>query len=116
MSFPAQVVRFGPFQLDLRAAELRHDGTRIKLPEQPFQILCELAEHPGEVVTREELRRRLWHASTRSCMPGWARKRRRCGGAKRASRSATMTWLSSSAGRCSTAYAPTRAFRIWSGA
>lgn len=64
MSFPAQVVRFGPFQLDLRAAELRHNGTRIKLPEQPFQILCELAEHPGEVVTREELRRRLWHADT----------------------------------------------------
>jgi len=61
---PAQTVRFGPFQLDLSAAELRHNGTRIKLPEQPFQILCELVEHPGEVVTREELRQRLWRSDT----------------------------------------------------
>jgi DNA-binding response OmpR family regulator len=49
MSFPAQVVRFGPFHLDLRAAELQHNGTKTKLPEQPFQILAELVEHPGEV-------------------------------------------------------------------
>jgi TolB-like protein/DNA-binding winged helix-turn-helix (wHTH) protein/Flp pilus assembly protein TadD len=61
---PAQTVRFGPFQLDLRAAELHHNGTRIKLPEQPFQILAELVEHPGEVVTREELRQRLWRSDT----------------------------------------------------
>ena len=64
MSLPAQTVRFGPFQLDLRGAELRHDGTKIKLPEQPFQVLCELVEHPGEVVTREELRQRLWRSDT----------------------------------------------------
>jgi TolB-like protein/DNA-binding winged helix-turn-helix (wHTH) protein/Tfp pilus assembly protein PilF len=64
MSFPAQVVRFGPFQLDLRAAELQHNGTKTKLPEQPFQILAELVEHPGEVVTREELRQRLWSSDT----------------------------------------------------
>jgi TolB-like protein/DNA-binding winged helix-turn-helix (wHTH) protein/tetratricopeptide (TPR) repeat protein len=64
MSFPAQVIRFGPFQLDLRAAELQHNGTKIKLPEQPFQILAELVEHPGEVVTREELRQRLWRSDT----------------------------------------------------
>jgi TolB-like protein/DNA-binding winged helix-turn-helix (wHTH) protein len=64
MSLPAQNVRFGPFQLDLRAAELRRDGTKIKLPEQPFQILAELVEHPGEVVTREELRQRLWRSDT----------------------------------------------------
>jgi TolB-like protein/DNA-binding winged helix-turn-helix (wHTH) protein/Flp pilus assembly protein TadD len=64
MSLPAQVVRFGPFQLDLRAAELRHNGTKTKLPEQPFQILTELVQHPGEVVTREELRQRLWRADT----------------------------------------------------
>ncbi len=64
MPLPAQTVRFGPFQLDLRAAELRHNGTKAKLPEQPFQILCELVEHPGEVVTREELRQRLWRSDT----------------------------------------------------
>jgi TolB-like protein/DNA-binding winged helix-turn-helix (wHTH) protein/Tfp pilus assembly protein PilF len=64
MSLPAQTVRFGPFELDLRAAELRRNGTKIKLPEQPFQILVELVEHPGEVVTREELRQRLWRSDT----------------------------------------------------
>ena len=64
MSLPAHTVRFGSFQLDLRAAELHHNGTKIKLPEQPFQILAELVEHPGEVVTREELRQRLWRSDT----------------------------------------------------
>ncbi len=63
-SQPANTVRFGPFQLDLRAAELRHNGTTTRLPEQPFQILVELVEHPGEVVTREELRQRLWRSDT----------------------------------------------------
>jgi DNA-binding winged helix-turn-helix (wHTH) protein len=60
VSLPLHTVRFGAFRLDLRAGELQHDGTRTKLPEQLFQILCELVEHPGEVVTREELRQRLW--------------------------------------------------------
>lgn len=60
MSSPTHSVRFGPFDLDLRAAELHQNGTKIKLPEQPFQFLCELVEHPGEVVTREQLRQRLW--------------------------------------------------------
>ena len=64
MSLPAQVVRFGPFQLDVRAAELRLNGDKTKLPEQPFQILTALLEKPGEVVTREELRQRLWGADT----------------------------------------------------
>ena len=64
MSLRAQTVRFGPFRLDLRSAELRHDGTKTKLPEQPFQILAELVEHPGEVVTRAELRQRLWRSDT----------------------------------------------------
>ena len=59
-----RTVRFGPFQLDLRAAELHHNGTRTKLPEQPFQVLTALIEHPGDVVTREELRQRLWEADT----------------------------------------------------
>lgn len=64
VSLPAHTVRFGTFQLDLRAAELRQNGSKIKLPEQPFQILCELVEHPGEVVTREDLRQRLWQSDT----------------------------------------------------
>lgn len=64
MPLPAQSVRFGPFQLDLRTAELHHNGTATKLAEQPFQILAELVRHPGEVVTRDELRQRLWHSDT----------------------------------------------------
>ena len=55
---------FGIFEVDLRAAELRKHGVRIKLQEQPFQILSLLLEHPGEVVTREELRGKLWPAHT----------------------------------------------------
>ncbi len=59
-----QTVRFGPFVLDLRAAELHQNGKTVKLPEQPFQVLSALLEHPGEVVTREELRQRLWKSDT----------------------------------------------------
>src|ERR1700747_1193425 len=59
-----QTRRFGVFEVDLRAAELRKRGVRIKLQEQPFQILSLLLEHPGEVVTREELREKLWPAHT----------------------------------------------------
>jgi len=55
---------FGVFELDLRAAELRKHGVRSKLQEQPFQILSLMLEHPGEVVTREELRKKLWPAHT----------------------------------------------------
>jgi TolB-like protein/DNA-binding winged helix-turn-helix (wHTH) protein len=64
LPLPAHTVRFGPFELDLRTAELRNNGTTTKLAEQPFQILAELVEHPGEVVTRDELRQRLWHSDT----------------------------------------------------
>src|ERR1700681_2263688 len=56
--------RFGVYELDLRAGELRRQGMRIKLQEQPFQLLAQLLEKPGEVVTREELRNRLWPADT----------------------------------------------------
>src|SRR5467141_432666 len=59
-----QPVRFGAFELDLRAGELRKQGVKIKLQEQPFQILAMLLEQPGQVVTREELRGRLWPADT----------------------------------------------------
>jgi TolB-like protein/DNA-binding winged helix-turn-helix (wHTH) protein/Flp pilus assembly protein TadD len=57
-------LRFGVFELDLRAGELRKHGLRVRLQEQPFQVLVMLIEHPGEVVTREELRRKLWSAGT----------------------------------------------------
>ena len=53
-------IRFGPFELDLKSGELRKLGVRIKLQDQPFQILQFLLEHPGEVITREELRQRIW--------------------------------------------------------
>jgi len=56
--------RFGVFEVDLRAGELRRQGTKIKLQEQPFQILAHLLERPGEIVTREELRQRLWPSDT----------------------------------------------------
>src|ERR1700737_2302933 len=57
-------VRFGPFELDLRRGELRKEGRRIRLQEQPFQILRMLLESPGEVVSREEIRKRLWPDDT----------------------------------------------------
>ncbi len=56
--------RFGVFELDVDRAELRKHGLRIKLQDQPLQVLALLLEKPGEVVTREELRRRLWPADT----------------------------------------------------
>jgi DNA-binding winged helix-turn-helix (wHTH) protein len=59
-----RVLRFGIFEIDLRAGELRRDGVKLKLQDQPFQLLCMLVEHSGEVVTREELRNRLWPADT----------------------------------------------------
>ena len=57
-------VRFGAFQLDPRTGELRKAGVRISLPEQPFQVLKALLDRPGDLVTREELRQRLWPADT----------------------------------------------------
>jgi serine/threonine protein kinase len=59
-----RVLRFGDFELDVRAAELRRDGEKIRLQEQPFRILTMLLERPGEVVLREEIRRRLWPNDT----------------------------------------------------
>jgi cholera toxin transcriptional activator len=60
----ARIVRFGVFEADLSAGELRKSGRRIRLQEQPFQILALLLERPGEVVTREEVRQKLWAADT----------------------------------------------------
>lgn len=59
-----RAVRFGPFEADLRAGELHRDGHTIKVQELPFQVLTTLLEHPGTVVTREELRQRLWPEDT----------------------------------------------------
>ena len=58
------VVRFGVFEVDLRTGELRKQGLKLKLQEKPFQILVLLLEHPGEVVTREDMRQKLWPADT----------------------------------------------------
>ena len=57
-------LHFGEFELDLRAAELRKGNQRVRLQEQPFQILVQLLEHPGEVVLREEIRKKLWPGDT----------------------------------------------------
>src|ERR1700752_3263465 len=57
-------LRFGVFELDLRAGELRKHGLRVRLQEQPLQVLAMLLEHPGEVVGREELQKKLWAADT----------------------------------------------------
>jgi len=56
--------RFGVFEVELRAGELRQHGIKIKLQEQPFQTLALLLERSGDVVTRDELRSRLWSADT----------------------------------------------------
>src|SRR5580704_3228056 len=61
---PASVLRFGVFEVDLRAGELRKQGVRIKLQEQPLSVLKILLERSGEVVTREELRSQIWSTDT----------------------------------------------------
>jgi DNA-binding winged helix-turn-helix (wHTH) protein len=58
------VARFGVFDLDLSAMELSKHGRHIKLQDQPFQVLRLLVQRPGQVVTREEVRRALWPADT----------------------------------------------------
>jgi DNA-binding winged helix-turn-helix (wHTH) protein/Tol biopolymer transport system component len=58
---PAEdVIRFGLFELDLKAGQLSRNGTKLRLPQQPLQLLAVLLERPGEIVTRDELRQRLW--------------------------------------------------------
>ncbi len=56
--------RFGAFEVDLRSGELHKHGIRLKLQDQPFQVLVLLLEHPGDLVTREEFRQKLWPADT----------------------------------------------------
>lgn len=62
--YQPRVVRFSVFEVDLRAGELRRNGVKVKLQNQPFQILAMLLERPGEIITRDEMRSRLWPAET----------------------------------------------------
>jgi TolB-like protein/DNA-binding winged helix-turn-helix (wHTH) protein len=64
-SFPGPcVLRFGVFEADLRAFELRKFGNKISIQRQPFQVLAALLEKPGEVVTRQELQQKIWPGDT----------------------------------------------------
>src|SRR4029077_606610 len=60
----SRIIRFSTFELDLQTGELRQRGQKVRLQEQPFQVLAALLERPGELVTREELRRKLWPTDT----------------------------------------------------
>jgi TolB-like protein/DNA-binding winged helix-turn-helix (wHTH) protein len=62
--FDAQALRFGAFELDPGTAELRKDGTRLRLPPQPLKILALLASRSGQLVTREEIREQIWGSET----------------------------------------------------
>src|SRR5580704_15115948 len=64
MSGNANPLRFGVFEVDPHTGELRKQGVRIKLRDQPFQILLLLLAHPGELVSREELQKQLWPSDT----------------------------------------------------
>src|SRR5260370_10621882 len=59
-----RIIRFSTFEVDLHTGELRQRGQKVKLQEQPLQVLAALLERPGEIVTREELRSKLWPADT----------------------------------------------------
>jgi TolB-like protein/DNA-binding winged helix-turn-helix (wHTH) protein len=59
-----QPIRFGVFELDPRSGELRRNGSKVRLQEQPLQILLALVENPGRMVSREDLRKRIWPADT----------------------------------------------------
>lgn len=61
---PGFVIRFDAFEADLRSGELRKHGLKLKIGDQPFSVLAILLAHPGEVITREDLQKRLWPADT----------------------------------------------------
>ena len=61
---PVEVVRFGEFEANLRSRELRRNGVRVRIPDQSFEVLLMLLDKPGELVTREEIRNRLWSSET----------------------------------------------------
>src|SRR4051795_9343844 len=57
---PPKCLRFGVFEVDLRAGQLRKCGLRLRLQEQPFQVLAMLLENPGKLLSREEIQSKLW--------------------------------------------------------
>jgi len=59
-----KIIRFGIFEADLATGKLRKNGVRVRLQEQPFQVLAFLLERPGEMLTRDELQRKLWPGDT----------------------------------------------------
>jgi DNA-binding winged helix-turn-helix (wHTH) protein len=61
---PERFIRFDTFEVDVRTGELRKDGVKVKLAEQPFSVLALLLAQPGEVVTRDELQQKLWPRDT----------------------------------------------------
>src|SRR3981189_1977582 len=63
-TLPSNIVRFGIFEANLETGELRRNGARVKLQDQPFQLLALLLARPGEIVTREEVRSQLWSDDT----------------------------------------------------
>src|SRR5215467_7718219 len=64
VAHPIRSARFGPFQLDLRARELRRHGVKVRVPDQSFKVLALLVQNPGEVITRDELHHKLWPNGT----------------------------------------------------
>src|SRR3982074_256419 len=63
-TLPSNIVHFGIFEANLETGELRRNGVRVKLQDQPFQLLALLLARPGEIVTREQLRSQLWSDDT----------------------------------------------------
>src|SRR5262252_7593029 len=63
-SLNSQVLRFADFRVDLHEGELHRNGSRVRLQDQPFQVLALLTQRAGDVVTREDLRQHLWPADT----------------------------------------------------
>ena len=66
----AQIVRFGVFEADLQTGELHKNGLKVPLQGQPFQVCAILLEHAGKLVTREELRQKVWRSGTGSVAIG----------------------------------------------
>src|SRR5580700_9554878 len=64
MAGDSPAIRFGVFELDLHTRELRKSGRKVPIQEQPLRVLVSLLERPGELVTRDELREKLWQSDT----------------------------------------------------
>jgi TolB-like protein/DNA-binding winged helix-turn-helix (wHTH) protein/Flp pilus assembly protein TadD len=64
LSASAEIISFGEFEADLRSRELRRQGAKVRLPDQSFQVLAMLLENPGKLISREEIRKRLWPEDT----------------------------------------------------